>query len=60
MANSVFGETPYPIRPDLDEATRNAWALLGKPGNWWTGGERAALVAGYRAVLRLRGRPRSP
>ena len=50
MANSVFGETPYPIRPDLDEATRNAWALLGKPGNWWTGSERAALVAEVRAA----------
>ena len=50
MADSFFGETAYPIRSDLDEATRGAWALLGKPGNWWTGGERASLVAEVRAA----------
>ena len=49
MTNTIFGEAPYPIRSDLDQATREAWEFLGKPGNWWTGAERAALVAEVRA-----------
>lgn len=50
MTNTIFGEAPYPIRSDLDQATREAWEFLGKPGNWWTGAERAALVAEVRAA----------
>lgn len=50
MTNAIFGEAPYPIRSDLDQATREAWEFLGKPGNWWTGAERAALVAEVRAA----------
>ena len=47
---SIFGEAPYPIRSDLDEATRKAWAYLGQPGNWWSGAERVALVEEVRAA----------
>jgi len=50
MTNTIFGETPYPIRSDLDQATRKAWEYLGQPGNWWTGSERAAFVAENRAA----------
>ena len=50
MTNAIFGEAPYPIRSDLDQATREAWEFLGKPGSWWTGAERAALVAEVRAA----------
>ena len=47
MPESIFAGSPYPIRSDLEEATREAWALLGKPGTWWTGAERLA-IAGYQ------------
>ena len=50
MTSAIFAETPYPIRADLEDATEQAWAFLGKPGNWWTGAERAALVAEVRAA----------
>ena len=50
MATAVFGEAPYPVRSDLDQATRKAWDFLGKPGNWWTGAERVALAAEVRAA----------
>jgi len=50
MASAIFGETPYPIRADLEETTEQAWAFLGKPGNWWSGAERASLVAEVRAA----------
>ena len=48
--NTIFGDIPYPIRPDLDQATAKAWAYLGSPGNWWTGAERVAFVAEVRAA----------
>lgn len=50
MTSAIYREAPYPIRSDLDQATRNAWEFLGKPGNWWTGVERAAFVAEVRAA----------
>jgi len=50
MTNTIFGEAPYPIRSDLDQATRKAWEYLGQPGNWWTGSERAAFVAEVRVA----------
>ena len=50
MTSAIFGETPYPIRSDLDHATREAWEFIGKPGNWWTGAERTSLVAEVRAA----------
>ena len=48
--SSIFGNTPFPIREDLDLATRNAWNYLGSPGNWWTGEERVGFVAEVRAA----------
>ncbi len=50
MTSAIFGETPYPIRSDLEQATREAWEFLGRPGNWWTGAERRSLVAEVRAA----------
>ena len=50
MLNSIFAEAPYPIRADLVESTREAWEFLGRAGNWWTGAERASLVAEVRAA----------
>ena len=50
MTSAIFGEAPYPIRSNLDRATREAWEFLGKPGNWWTGAERAAFVSEVRSA----------
>ena len=50
MTSAIFREAPYPIRSDLEQATREAWQFLGKPGNWWTGAERAAFVAEVRSA----------
>ena len=50
MTRAIFSEAPYPIRSDLDQATRKAWESLGRPGNWWTGAERAAFVAEVRSA----------
>jgi len=36
------------IRPELAAAQATAWANLGQPGTWWTGAERAAIVAETR------------
>ena len=50
MTSAIFGETPYPIRSDLEQATQDAWEFLEKPGNWWTGAERTSLGAEGRAA----------
>ena len=39
---------PFPVRADLDEAWRRAWQHLARPGTWWTGAERLAMVAACR------------
>lgn len=48
--STIFGDVRYPIRTDLDQATRKAWTYLGQPGNWWTGVQRVDLVAEVRAA----------
>ena len=50
MTRAIFSDAPYPIRADLDQATRKAWEFIGRPGNWWTGAERAAFVAEVRSA----------
>ena len=35
---------PYPVRPDLVEAYRAAWADIAQPGSWWTGPQRVAIA----------------
>ena len=39
---------PFPVRADLDRAWRRAWEHLARPGTWWTGAERLAMVAACR------------
>ena len=38
----------FAVRADLDEAWRRAWDHLARPGTWWTGAERLAMVAACR------------
>ena len=39
-----------PVRDDLAEAHRAAWARLARAGTWWTGAERVAIAAESRAA----------
>ena len=49
MSGEVLsGLAPFPVRADLDEAWRRAWRHLARPGTWWTGAERLAMVAACR------------
>ena len=45
-----YADSRYPIRPDLVEAQREAWARLGRPGTWWRGQERLAIAEECRAA----------
>ncbi len=45
-----YAESAYPVREDIPEAHRRAWARLAAPGSWWTGSERVALAAETRAA----------
>lgn len=43
-----YSESPDPIRADLADAHRAAWAHIAKPGAWLTGAERIAVAAETR------------
>ena len=36
------------IRSDMPEAYREVWQMIARPGNWWTGEDRIAIVAEAR------------
>jgi len=44
-------ELADPVRPDLAETHRRAWARLAAAGTWWTGEERIAIAAESRAAV---------
>jgi hypothetical protein len=43
--------TPYLIRDDLRAAQARAWAHIARPGTWWDGAERVAILAETRHAL---------
>jgi hypothetical protein len=47
----TYNDSPYPVRDDLPEAYRAAWAKLARPGNWWTGAERIAIANETRLAV---------
>jgi len=40
------------VRAGLTEAVETAWCTLGRPGVWWTGGERLQILSEARAARR--------
>lgn len=46
-----INERKSAIRPELAQAIDTAWSGLGKPGTWWTGGERLAIGAEARHAM---------
>ncbi len=40
-----------PIRRDILNAQDRAWSEVGRPGTWWTGAERVAIVAETRHAI---------
>ncbi len=52
----MSGETlsdlaPFAIRADLDRAHARAWEHLARPGTWWDGAQRLAMVQACREAL---------
>lgn len=41
----------FAIRPDLDRAHARAWEHLARPGTWWDGAQRLAMVEACREAL---------
>ena len=51
MAEVAFSyETPITVREDLPAAYRQAWQIIGAPGNWFSAQERLAIAAESRAA----------
>ncbi len=49
MGSETLSEAaPFPVRADLDEAYARAWTHLARPGTWWDGAQRLAMVASCR------------
>lgn len=48
MEAFAYSNSPYPIRPDLPQAYREAWRQLAHAGTWWTGEERVAIAQEVR------------
>ena len=46
----LYHDSPYPVRDDLDSAHTELLDMLARPGTWWSGAERAALVAEVRSA----------
>lgn len=44
-----YSPSGYDIRTDIAEAYRDIWAKIARPGNWWSGSERVAMLAEARA-----------
>lgn len=44
-----YSDSGYEVRGDLADAYRDIWRRIAKPGNWWTGAERVAILAEARA-----------
>lgn len=43
-----YSGSPVPIRDDIRDAHRHAWAQIASPGRWWTGAERIAIASEVR------------
>lgn len=43
-----YGSAALPVRAELGEAHREAWARLARPGSFWSGAERVAIAAEVR------------
>lgn len=46
----LYHDSSYPVRADLDAAHRKLLDVFSRPGTWWSGAERAALVTEVRAA----------
>ncbi len=47
---TLYHDSPFAVRDDLDAAHRKILAGFSRPGTWWSGPERAALAAEVRAA----------
>ncbi len=47
----TYADSPYPVRPGLQDAHRNYWQALANPGTWFSGAQRVAIAAEVRNAL---------
>ena len=46
-----YSDSPYPIRAGLENAYKDYWQTLAKPGSWFNGVERVAIAHEVRNAL---------
>ena len=51
MPNFTYTDSPYPVRQGLQDAHRNYWQALARPGTWFSGAQRVAIAAEVRNAL---------
>lgn len=50
MSDFAFTGARVSVRQDIQDAHRETWEELARPGSWWTGIERVAIARAVRAV----------
>ena len=48
MTDFDYAATGVPVREDLQQAHRDIWEHVRRPGTWWTGAQRVAIAAAAR------------
>lgn len=48
MTRFTYTDSAFPIRNDLVDAHRYAWAAIAQAGNWWSGPQRVAIATEVR------------
>lgn len=46
--NFDFSDSSIQVREDIPQAFRDVWQTIAKPGNWWRGADRVAIIAETR------------
>lgn len=57
MSDFRYEATPVVVSDEIAASHREAWALLARPGTWWTAAERLAIAGRARELFSVRGTP---
>ncbi|MGB5758697.1 MAG: alkylhydroperoxidase-related (seleno)protein [Acidimicrobiales bacterium] len=53
----TYQDTPVAVADEIARSHREAWAMLARPGTWWTADERLAIAERARHMFSLRETP---
>lgn len=57
MSDFSYEATPVVVGDEIAGSHREAWAMLARPGTWWTSAERLAMAGRARELFAVRATP---